>query len=293
MNSHIGTKIENLYRKAGFYGQYGGDLALTITVLVVLLLAVSAVWYFRTYPSLRNNWPSNRYKPEVMPFAGYIMPEKNKTAWDVTEENFESYLVLLGQDVLDIALQAQRYLVAAVAAVAKFVGETIEALRKLMDIIRTAIMNAVLYIISIISGVVASTTIVANVMTTIMEKVGGTFIAMLYTIQGIVLTSDGVIVGSFRLLVDSAIALGVTIIVTTGLAIAAAVAVAAAGPFAAFAAAALADLVAADLGFIFLFGLQSRYLSYCISYWMTIWECNSSRQFSFVPAAPNVHVPGH
>ena len=82
------NNITKMYEKLTYYDQYGASLILFILITIIVLIMVS---YFHTMINIQpivNDWPNQRCKPNIIPFAGLITHPEGMTASEYTSQNF-------------------------------------------------------------------------------------------------------------------------------------------------------------------------------------------------------------
>ncbi len=85
----LADDINKIYKHKSFSEKYGGDLWMSIIIILVILLIIGYYTIMNTIKPLKNNWPNERCKPYVMPFAGLINKEPGMTVNESTKKNAE------------------------------------------------------------------------------------------------------------------------------------------------------------------------------------------------------------
>jgi len=81
--------VLNVYDKLTYSDLYGSSVLIVIVATIIIILAVSFSMLFQNKQEIADNWSNLRCKPLYMPFAGYIMPQQDKTPGQYTYENFQ------------------------------------------------------------------------------------------------------------------------------------------------------------------------------------------------------------
>jgi len=133
--------VLNVYDKLTYGDVYGSSVLIVIISTIVIILAVSFSMLIQNKQEVAENWANYRCKPLYMPFAGYIMPQQDKTPGQYTYENFQ---YCLQQEVVNVTAEATKphvYLLNALnttfvtaAAAANNLRNGMAQLRRNMDV---------------------------------------------------------------------------------------------------------------------------------------------------------------
>ena len=85
---NIHKTLNNLYNKKGFYEKYGVDLIITIIIIYIFLISTTYFHMLNYLPQIKANWETEKCNPLYLPFAGFIINDKNKSKLDIVSENF-------------------------------------------------------------------------------------------------------------------------------------------------------------------------------------------------------------
>ena len=61
--------IKKMYEKLSYFDQYGGSVFLLLILVIILFVIVSYTTVMRSVEPIKNDWPNQRCKPKVIPFA--------------------------------------------------------------------------------------------------------------------------------------------------------------------------------------------------------------------------------
>tara|TARA_B100001121_G_scaffold309234_1_gene335408 strand:- start:95 stop:1315 length:1221 start_codon:yes stop_codon:yes gene_type:complete len=104
-NNDVFSKVNNLYKKAGYLNIYGIDLIISIVITVLCLLIIIYFSIINNLDPLRANWDSNKCKPSVIPFAGIINKPDDETVLEFTEKNFINCSQTMLRNIVDNAFK--------------------------------------------------------------------------------------------------------------------------------------------------------------------------------------------
>ena len=95
------TKVNKLYRQAGYLNIYGIDLIITIVIVISFLIIIIYFSIKNNLGPLRANWDINKCKPSVIPFAGLINKPDDDTVFEFTQKNFISCAETMLRNIVD------------------------------------------------------------------------------------------------------------------------------------------------------------------------------------------------
>jgi hypothetical protein len=78
------TKQNELYKNRGYFERYGGDVCISIGLVIATLLITGYSSYQSVMAQVKTNWNQHRCNPIYMPFAGIIMPQPGSTTAETT-----------------------------------------------------------------------------------------------------------------------------------------------------------------------------------------------------------------
>jgi hypothetical protein len=81
--------INDLYENLTYFDNYGSSVIFVVVFTLILIFLVCFSYVSLQAKVIRNNWQTERCKPYVLPFAGYIMKPTNMSSSDFTKENFD------------------------------------------------------------------------------------------------------------------------------------------------------------------------------------------------------------
>jgi len=187
-------KINELYKNRGYFERYGGDVCISIALVIATLLITGYTSYQSILAQVKTNWNQNRCNPIYMPFAGMIMPQPGYSTTETTSENF-SYCIK--QDVSAVFSIAMMPLEFAMYLIIDFIDTVLEAIMAFMSLIKwlkdqiggifATIYNKIVYfLVPLVEMVIHLRDMVA--------KLNGVAITALYTAMNIYnLTISGIL----------------------------------------------------------------------------------------------------
>ena len=97
-------QIHALYQKRGYFDRYGGDVCISIVLIVVTIAITGFTNYQAVMAQVKTNWNQQRCNPIYMPFAGIIMPQPGISAAETTITNFSYCIKQDASSVFSIAM---------------------------------------------------------------------------------------------------------------------------------------------------------------------------------------------
>ena len=126
-------QIHTLYQKRGYFDRYGGDVCISIVLILLTIAITGFTSYQAVMAQVKTNWNQQRCNPIYMPFAGVIMPQPGVSTLDTTVTNF-SYCIK--QDVSAVFSIALMPLEFAMYLIIDFIDAVLSAIMAIMEFIK-------------------------------------------------------------------------------------------------------------------------------------------------------------
>lgn len=139
-NEHL-QNIKKMYDKLTYYDHYGGTLILFIVITIVVLLLVSYFQMMINVQPIIDNWPNERCKPGIIPFAGFINPPDGVSATDYTAENFTYCTQEILKSTTGAALQPLTFVTQFLQSFAEAIQQSIQSVRGMFNNVRNSMQN--------------------------------------------------------------------------------------------------------------------------------------------------------
>lgn len=147
-------RIELLYEKQGYFAKYSSDIWISLLILVVSFIIICYNAYKSVLTQIKSNWNEHKCSPIYLPFAGLIMPEKDKSAIETTIENFEYCLQTDISSIFGIIMMPIEFAIYVtvdcidgITTIFVALATFVEYLKSLLSGIFAEIFNKILYII--------------------------------------------------------------------------------------------------------------------------------------------------
>jgi hypothetical protein len=129
--------IKKMYEKLNYFDQYGGNLMLFIIITIVLLIFISYCYVKIHAQPIIDDWPNQRCKPNIIPFAGFITHPEGISAIDYTAQNFTNCTQNILSSITGIAVEPLTFIVNLFKNAVSDILDVIQFIRGMFDKIRT------------------------------------------------------------------------------------------------------------------------------------------------------------
>jgi hypothetical protein len=176
--------INNMYKKIGYFDEYGGSVFLFILLTILLFVAHSYSVVMLNIKPIKENWAAERCKPRVIPFAGLINAPPGTSMNDYTNENFQHCLQNILISITGYAVQPITYTTALLNNVYSELAQGLDYMNNLMANIRANMAIMTQNTMSRIANILVPLQNILIVFKDFMGKAKGIFTASLYTSLG-------------------------------------------------------------------------------------------------------------
>lgn len=184
MDNNIYQSINKLYDKAGYLARYGGDVYITIIVLVSILLVVGYFSIMNKIKPLRANWEKERCNPAVIPYAGLVYKPSGKTVMEATAENFAQCGQTVLQNLAAYAVLPLQYILHMLTQIFVLLAKAIASIRELFNKLRNNIKTIVEDIMGRLLNIVVPLQRIFVAVKSVLEKFAGIGTSIIFTIYG-------------------------------------------------------------------------------------------------------------
>ena len=174
------NQLDKLYTKSGFANQYGGSIVATAFIIIVFL-GLTSYFYIKGHLSkIRANWVEKRCHPQYIPFAGMIHPEKGKSTFDTTSENFNYCMNGILGEISEYETEPIYYVIAAIHSVLRSVTGAVQVFRLFAKEIRDSIVRVFDEIYAKIEAVLVPIHLIFRKNKDIINRAQGIMITVIY-----------------------------------------------------------------------------------------------------------------
>lgn len=205
-------KIKKMYSKLGYFDEYGTSIMFFIILTIILLLIVSYTSIMENIKPIKDNWPNERCKPNIMPFAGLINKNPADTTTEYTAKNFQYCLTGILSKIAGYAVDPIYAVLNVFTDLVKEISKALQMIRTIIANIRTDLKDIAKQIYARIENFVIALQMLFVKLKDTMGKIHGSLVTGLFTSMGSYLTLMTVLGSITELMIGILIALAITII---------------------------------------------------------------------------------
>lgn len=210
---NIYEQINEFYNKKGFLDKYGGDLYITIFIVLVFFVIFSYFSVFNNVEKLKADWENKRCSPEVIPFAGYVNSPQGTSKFKYTMDNFNGCINNIFKKIGNEALQPFYYIINAFKKLLNELLSSISSIRASIDKVR----NSVSDMFNLLYNTLNSMSIVFVKLSVVIKdtfgKIKGILTAMIYSLFGSYLAFGAFIGTIYNFLIVLLIGIGILMVI--------------------------------------------------------------------------------
>ena len=129
--------VKKMYEKLNYFDQYGGSVILFVIITIILILLVSYCFIMISSQPIIDDWPNQRCKPSIIPFAGFITHPEGISAIDYTAQNFANCTQSILSNITGIAVEPLTFTVNMFKSMVAEAMKVIQTIRAMFDKVRT------------------------------------------------------------------------------------------------------------------------------------------------------------
>jgi hypothetical protein len=176
--------ITKLYENLTYFDQYGGSVILFIIITIIVLLFVSYCYIMINSQAIINDWPNQRCKPSVIPFAGLITHPDDVTASEYTQQNFTYCIQNTVSTTTGFALEPLTYIVNMFQNMANNIKNDLQNVRGMFNKIRNMFQEVSQEIMGRIMNFTVSLQQIILSFKDLVGKIQGVMTSALFTLLG-------------------------------------------------------------------------------------------------------------
>jgi hypothetical protein len=181
-------KIYNMYKDLTYFDQYSGSIALMLFILIILFLIVSYCLVMMNIKPIQDNWPTERCKLGVMPFAGMINTPDGTSSIDYTNQNFSYCIQNILSTIAGTATEPVTFIMNMIQELFKSIKDAINSIRAMFDKIRTEFQRITGEIMGRILNMMIPLQSIIIALKDFLSKLQGVMAAGLFTLLGAFMT---------------------------------------------------------------------------------------------------------
>ena len=176
--------IKKMYDKLTYFDQYGLTLGIFIVITFALLIFISYCYVKIHAQPIIDDWPNQRCKPNILPFAGFITHPEGTSAIDYTAQNFANCTQSILSNITGIAVEPLTFTVNMFKSMVAEVMQVIQTIRAMFDKVRTMFQEISEEIMGRIMNVMIPLQQIIISFKDLIGKVQGVMTAGLFTLLG-------------------------------------------------------------------------------------------------------------
>jgi len=205
--------ISNIYKKVGYFDKYGGSFVVSFMTILSFILVFSYFWVNSQIKPIKADWQKMKCHPGVLPFAGMVNAPPGTSKFKFTADNFSSCMYSILSDIVGRFTRPAFFLSDAITQLFKVMLDMVNAIRGVLNYIRSKIMAIIMQILERFINVITPVQVVIIKMKSLMGKVTGSMVSALYTAIGSYYALKSFIGAFLRLIIMALIALAGVVII--------------------------------------------------------------------------------
>jgi hypothetical protein len=182
-NESFSKKLNNIFNKATYFDKYGGSFLISVLWILIFFIIFSYFYIMNKIEPIKNDWANKKCHPAVIPFAGIIMNDPNKSFTEFTTENFSFCVNKILTDIIGYFLQPIYFSSNIVNNLFITMSESIQSIRKLFSHVRNQFEKITLHIINKINNIIIPIQKILIKFKDSMSKSVGALTTVLYTVM--------------------------------------------------------------------------------------------------------------
>lgn len=211
MNSDS-KKIKKLYENLSYFDQYGGAVFLVILYTLITFIGWAYFYVMKSANAIKADWTNQKCNPTVIPFAGIINKPADQSIGEFTSNNFTTCIQNMIVNFSGYALQPFNYITHMLTNVFGDMASSIDAIRNMMNNIRSDVTVLVEDIFGRILNVIIALQKMIIALSDSMAKMQGILVASLYTALGIYDMLQAVLGAIVQFIIEILVVLSILII---------------------------------------------------------------------------------
>jgi len=203
--------IIHMYDKLTYFDQYGGSFILFIIITIIVSLLVSYCYTMINIQPIIDDWPNQRCKPTIIPFAGLITHPEGVSANDYTYQNFNYCTQNILSNITGYSVQPLTYITNILQSIANMIKESIQKIRAMFDKVRSSMQAVSQEIMGRLINVMIPLQEIIISFKDLIGKIQGTMTAGLFTLLGSYYTLKALMGAIAQFIITILIALAVMI----------------------------------------------------------------------------------
>ena len=214
MDNTTGIKnIEKMYDKLTYFDQYGASVLLFIITTILLIILVSYCFTMINIQPILDDWPNQRCKPYIIPFAGWVTKPDGTTSSDYTLTNFTYCTQNILSGITGTMVEPITFVINTIKKVLDTIKEAINSVRAMFDKIRVFFKTMAQELMGRIMNMMIPLQKIIISMKDFLAKIQGSMTAGLFTLFGAYYTLKSLMGAIAQFIITILIALAIMVAV--------------------------------------------------------------------------------
>lgn len=205
--------IEKIYKKVSYFDKYGGSFIITFITLISFTLVFTYFWVNSQIKPIKADWGKMKCHPGVIPFAGMINAPPGVSKFKFTTENLNSCLYGILSSIIGRFTKPAFFMSERITNLFKMITDMINAIRGIIDYLRTKIMALMMQILERFINVITPIHLVVIKLKSLLGKVVGIMTTGLFTAIGTFYALKSFIGAFLKLIILALIVLAAVVII--------------------------------------------------------------------------------
>ena len=205
--------ITKMYEKLNYFDQYGGSIILFIIITIILILIISYCLIMVNAQPIIDDWPNQRCKPNIIPFAGLITHPEGISASDYTSQNFNYCIQNILSSITGTAVEPLTFVTNLLNSMADKIKNDIQSVRAMFDKVRTMFQQVSQEIMGRVINITIPLQQIVISFKDLLAKIQGTMTAGLFTVLGSYYTLKSLLGSIAQFIITILIALAIMIMI--------------------------------------------------------------------------------
>jgi hypothetical protein len=176
--------VKKMYEKLNYFDQYGGSVILFVIITIILILLVSYCFIMIQSQPIIDDWPNQRCKPNIIPFAGFITHPDGVSAMEYTSQNFTYCVQNNLSSITGAAIEPFNYIINIFKSITGQMDQDLQNTRGMLNKIRSFFQNVTEEIMGRVVNVTVPLQQIVISFKDLISKIQGTMTAGLFTLFG-------------------------------------------------------------------------------------------------------------
>lgn len=181
-----------------------GSISQIILYITIFLIIFVYIYFLGNKEHIINNWNEYRMKPYIIPIAGWIKPEVNKSSIESSIKNVSDILWTLIRKMFNLLTVPLQFVLRIINRIIGDIGNVINRIRQQMRIMRNFLISIVMKMMKRIENIIAASVFTFGKINDMTKRQLGIYQNLVYMLQTIAVTLTTFVSGTFGKLIDAA-----------------------------------------------------------------------------------------